>query len=177
MTKSKETKETPLSEAQERLVNEHLEWGMREGRFCATQDDRAREPEDAAQEAYFGLREAALRYDPSKGGFKNYAKYWIRKCTQHRRGAHREVEITDAMADRLADEPQESQEEIRPNMECLDEREQYVINRIYAEQPTATKDIARELGVTSAVVTRLHKRALNKLRKQQNNSIINIYKL
>ena len=166
MTKSKETKETPLSEAQQRLVNEHLEWGMREGRFLAQSDDRARTADDAMQDAYFGLREAALRYDPEKGAFKNYAKYWIRKCTQHRRGAHhRDVELTDYLADHLADEPQESQEEIRPNMECLDEREQYVINRIYAEHPTATKDIARELGVTSAVVTRLRKRALRKLKK------------
>lgn len=165
MTKSKETKETPLSEAQQRLVNEHLEWGMREGRFCATQDDRAREPEDAMQDAYFGLVEAARRYDSNKGAFRNYAKWWIRKCTQHRRGAHREVEITDAMADRLADEPQESQEEIHLNLDCLDEREQYVISHLYAEQPTATKDIARELGVTSAVVTRLHKRGLRKLKK------------
>ena len=169
MKKSKETKETPLSEAQQRLVNEHLEWGMREGRFLAQSDDRARSADDAMQDAYFGLREAALRYDPSKGAFRTYAKWWIRKCTQHRRGAHhREVEITDAMADHLADEPQEFQEEIHLNLDCLDEREQYVINRIYAEQPTATKDIARELNVTSAVITRLHKRALNKLR---NNTI------
>ena len=169
MTKSKETKETPLSEAQERLVNEHLEWGMREGRFLAQSDDRAREPEDAMQEAYFGLVEAARRYDPSKGGFKNYAKWWIRKCTQHRRGAHhRDVELTDYLADRLADEPQESQENIRLNMECLDEREQYVISHLYAEHPMQTKDLARELNVTSAVITRLHKRALNKLR---NNTI------
>ena len=165
MTKSKETKETPLSEAQERLVNEHLEWGMREGRFLAQSDDRARTADDAMQDAYFGLVEAARRYDSNKGAFRTYAKWWIRKCTQHRRGAHREVEITDAMADRLADEPQESQEEIHLNLDCLDEREQYVINRIYAEQPTATKDIARELGVTSAVVTRLRKRALRKLKK------------
>ena len=168
MTKSKETKETPLSEAQQRLVNEHLEWGMREGRFLAQSDDRARSADDAMQDAYFGLVEAARRYEPEKGGFKNYAKWWIRKCTQHRRGAHREVEITDYLADRLADEPQESQEEILANLDCLNEREQYVINRIYAEQPMQTKDIARELNVTSAVVTRLHKRALNKLR---NNTI------
>ena len=166
MTKSKETKETPLSEAQQRLVNEHLEWGMREGRFLAQSDDRARTADDAMQDAYFGLREAALRYDPERGAFRTYAKWWIRKCTQHRRGAHhREVELTDAMADHLADEPQESQEEIHLNLDCLDEREQYVINRIYAEQPTATKDIARELGVTSAVVTRLRKRGLRKLKK------------
>ena len=165
MTKSKETKETPLSEAQQRLVNEHLEWGMREGRFLAQSDDRARSADDAMQDAYFGLVEAARRYAPEKGAFRTYAKWWIRKAVRPRRGAHREVEITDAMADHLADEPQESQEEIRPNMECLDEREQYVINRIYAEQPTAAKDIARELGVTSAVVTRLRKRALRKLKK------------
>lgn len=165
MKKSKETKETPLSEPQQRLVNEHLEWGMREGRFLAQSDDMARTADDAMQDAYFGLVEAARRYDPSKGGFKNYAKYWIRKCTQHRRGAHREVKITDAMADRLADEPQESQEEIHLNLDCLDEREQYVISHLYAEQPKQTKDLARELGVTSAVVTRLRKRALRKLKK------------
>lgn len=165
MKKSKETKETPLSEAQERLVNEHLEWGMREGRFLAQSDDRAREPEDAAQDAFFGLLEAARRYDSNKGGFKNYAKWWIRKCTHHRRGAHREVEITDAMADRLADETQEPEEDIRLNMECMDERERYVISHLYAEQPMQTKDIAKELNVTSAVVTRLHKRALRKLKK------------
>lgn len=165
MTKSKETKETPLSEAQQRLVNEHLEWGMREGRFLAQSDDRARSADDAMQDAYFGLVEAARRYAPEKGAFRTYAKWWIRKAVRPRRGAHREVEITDAMADRLADEPQESQEEIRPNLDCLDEREQYVISHLYAEQPKQTKDIARELNVTSAVVTRLHKRALRKLKK------------
>lgn len=165
-----EQQERPLTAEQQRLVAEHLEWALREGRYCATNEDRARTADDAMQDAYFGLMEAARRYAPEKGAFKTYAKHWIRRSTQHRRGAHhRKVEITDYLADHLADETQESQEVIPLNMECLDEREHFVINRIYAEHPMQTKDIAKELGVTPAVVTRLHKRALKKLRKNTIN--------
>src|SRR5699024_9155613 len=47
--------------------------------------------DDAQSAALEGLVSAAIRYDPDKGGFPTYAKFWIRQTVDRMVDSHRSV--------------------------------------------------------------------------------------
>lgn len=140
------------------------------------------EDEELISAAYLGLCKAAIAYEPEKGtSFVTYASYVIRNeiLMEIRRHSKRgsvgsfydaslpkdeELCLTDAIPDRKSRFENKWACSMIRNSLYLDDREKRLIFQLVIQE-RRQKDVAKEMAVTQAQVSRLRKKALRKLKE------------
>ena len=165
---------TPLTPAEQALVEANRGLAIKFGRQCAQRGSDESAMDDAVQEAMLALMRAARGFDPSRGfKFSTYASTSIiMDATKHRANAHRrriksECDVYDYSPEDHREKPACGLElaELAAAMASLDPRMRRVIEMRFRDGATLD-EVGKAIGVTKECVRQIQLKATATLRKK-----------